>query len=348
MDIKTYDSGSQRSDLKLRLSRNEGICCFGDQKIPSVDAESINRYPDYSRLREAYASFMNVPSECVIPTAGGDEGIDRLIRLSNRTNRKSIVCHAPSFEMIDVYASQSGINCNGIQWFDGEFPIGEFGNNIDQQTSLVCLVSPNNPTGRKIPCGVVKEVVRLAKQSGALVLLDFAYIEFADFDPSAEVLEFDNVVILRTLSKAWGLAGLRAGFLVTSNMALAKQLNQFGSPFSISHVSAELATYAIENYATTMKTNVATTVEIRSQLQSVLADVNIPCLPSQGNFVLARFPETSNFKMGLDTMGISIRYFDSPVLSEWVRITCPTSFADLEFLATALKTQFANENATRQ
>ena len=145
-------------------------------------------------------------------------------------SRKKIVCHQPSFEMIAVYADMYDGRLDAVTWLGGEFPIDDFLSRIDSGTALVTVVSPNNPTGCGIPIEQILKIADAAKAAGARLLVDNAYIEFADSDPTAKLASHDNVSIVRTFSKAIGLAGLRVGYLIASDKDYATTCLLYTSP----------------------------------------------------------------------------------------------------------------------
>ncbi len=324
----TYDTGSFGTANELRLARNEGPCCLQDSQLTTPLSDSLNRYPDYSRLLTAYSEFVGVPSERLVVSAGGDEGIDRVIRTAVSGARRDVVVHAPSFEMFDIYATQAGGSIKSVPWFDGDFPFDAFAATIDSDTALVIVVSPNNPTGQVIPLEVLLKLASHCAERDVLLLVDLAYVEFADNDPTPGLLQCKNVILVRTLSKAWGLAGLRVGFLLTPDRETARCLQTFGGPFTISNVSQQYAIEALTSATQAMRRNSAQIKKIRGQLTQKLVENNIQVLASQGNFVLARFSQ-KNIAEQFRDCGVQIRAFlNRPFLEDWVRITCPNSLEE--------------------
>ncbi len=333
----TYDVGTFTDDKTLRLGRNEGPLSLPCQAANGLSADALNRYPSYSELQMAYAQWIGVDPARVVVTAGGDEGIDRMIRLAIIGERNQVVVHAPSFEMVDIYTRQSGGDLHKVTWFDGPFPLTEYLQQLNERTALAVVVSPNNPTGQVIEVETLEKISEETNRLGIPLLVDLAYVEFADQDPTPHLLTLPNVTLVRTLSKAWGLAGLRVGFLVASDAEAAGQLRRFGGPFTIGHVSVELALRALQNQAKTMVAQVSEMCCRRKELDETIARCGGITLPSQGNFLLAQFPRQPEIARELESEGIVVRKFhDSALLDGWVRITCPASSGDYVRLVRAL------------
>ena len=169
-------------------------------------------------------------------TAGGD---DALFRCFLASAGKRVVSTTPSFEMIARYATQARVELTEVPWWDTEFPIDEV---IASGSDVAVVVSPNNPTGSVIDEPVLNKIAT----SFGLVVLDAAYAEFADTDLTEAALSLDNVVVVRTLSKAFGIAGLRVGYLV-GPADLISEISAYGNPYPVSSVSLQLAEEALES-----------------------------------------------------------------------------------------------------
>ena len=118
-----------------------------------LDSKVVSQYPDASHLQQAIAERHQVAPEQIVITAGGDEAIDRTIRVCLRdrpTEQRIILTHHPTFEMFQIYANSSAGKLVGPNWFDGPFPLDEFTRELGESVALAALVSPNNPTGQSI------------------------------------------------------------------------------------------------------------------------------------------------------------------------------------------------------
>jgi imidazoleglycerol phosphate dehydratase HisB len=208
---------------------------------------------------------------------------------------------------------------------------------IDSDTALVVVVSPNNPTGGLISEDQIERIAEAARSAGAKLLLDHAYIEFADAKPTEQLLVNDNIMILRTFSKAFGLAGLRVGYLVAPTKEFASTVRDAAGPFPVSAVSLETARRALADYQPQMEANLAAVKAIRALLHDLIVDCGGRPLPSQGNFILAEFDDHEAVWLGLAEDGVGVRKFvGNPLLDGRLRITCPVLPAEFLQLAQSL------------
>ena len=335
-----YNPPKFENEIDLQLSRNES-CCPIDGLAAELagQASIVSQYPDHIPLQNAIAKYVGVDADRIVVTAGGDDAIDRVIANSMTDSRKKIVCHQPSFEMIAVYADMYDGRLDAVTWLGGEFPIDDFLSRIDSGTALVTVVSPNNPTGCGIPIEQILKIADAAKAAGARLLVDNAYIEFADSDPTAKLASHDNVSIVRTFSKAIGLAGLRVGYLIASDKDYATTIRNSSGPFPVSSVSLETARRAIETYADRMKSNIDQIRSNRRLLEQVIAKCGAETLPSQGNFVLGKFSDAEAVWKRLAEQGIAVRIFPTnELLAGQLRITCPPNVGDLIRLGRSIAT----------
>src|SRR5207237_753158 len=199
----------------LRLDSNEGV--LPPQallaQLAAADPELLRRYPEVSALEAALAARLDVPPERVIVTAGADEAIDRACRAFLEPG-KSVLLPDPCFDMFERCAALAGGTLVRVPWRDGPFPLDRFLGHLDARTGVVVVVSPSNPTGA---VATLADVRRLAAAApNALLVIDHVYVEYADEDLTPGLLDLANVLVLRTFSKAWGLAGCRVGYAAGS------------------------------------------------------------------------------------------------------------------------------------
>jgi histidinol-phosphate aminotransferase len=330
-----YQPPTFAAPIELDLSRNEGR-----PTITSIDfgpddlARFTSRYPDTGRLAEAVAARHGVPVDQVLVTAGGD---DALFRCFLASADRAVVATTPTFEMIRRYASQLETPLIEVPWWDGDFPVDDFLTEAAVSPGMAVVVSPNNPTGNVISQAGLRKV----SDTYPMVVLDAAYSEFADEDMTEAALEMGNVVVIRTLSKAFGLAGLRVGYLLgTADMV--RRLAGFGSPYSMSALSAALATEALENGTADADDFAAGVAGRRKRLSALLELLGCNPLPSQGNFVLATNVDAPWLVAAAASLGVGLRGFaDRPELARCARITVPATEEDFDRLERTLRTVLA-------
>jgi len=255
-----------------------------------------------------------------------------------RSGRRRVVSHDPTFEMIGVSCANAGAELASVGWLAGSFPTERLCEAIDGETALAVLVTPNNPTGGAIDIESIERIADRAADVGARLLVDLAYVEFASTDPTQRLLERPNVILVRTLSKAWGLAGLRIGYLLASEETAAT-LRDAGGPFPVSGVSIELALRALTDGWGPARKATRRAARHRDRIGRVVEECGGSCGESEANFVLARFDDAPLVRAALAALGIGVRSFpDHPDLADALRITCPTSGDDMDRLERALRT----------
>jgi len=321
----------------LRLDCNEGVLPPQDllRVLATADPELLRRYPDVSPLEAKLAARVGVAAERVIVTAGADEGIDRACRAFLEPGR-TILVPEPSFDMFDCCAGLVGGELVRVPWPDDAFPIEGFLDRLDGRTAVVVVVSPNNPTGS---VATLAEVRRLAAAApNALLILDHVYVEYADEDLTPALLDLPNVVVLRTLSKAWGLAGCRIGYAVASPYVISV-LRAAGGPYTVAAPSVALALAQLARGAGALQDHVARVREERRLLSERLAARGYAPRRSQANFVLVECgAHASSISAGLAARGVLVRDFRGrPGLETALRITLPGDVADFQRLCGALE-----------
>ena len=334
-----YDPPKFENEIDLFLSANESVCPVDDvAALLASQSGIVSRYPDHMPLQQAIATKVGVQTDRIVVTAGGDDAIDRVIKDSITDSRRIVVCHQPSFEMISIYTQMHGGELDAVTWVESEFPIDDFIAKINSQTALVVVVSPNNPTGGLISAEQILRIADAAEGAGAKLLVDFAYIEFADDDPTQRLAGHQNISLVRTFSKALGLAGLRVGYLVASDANYAKTIRDANGPYPVSSVSLGAARQALESFSDRMESNLAQIKSIRGLLDQVINACGGDTEPSQGNFILARFDNAQDIWSSLAAEGIAVRIFPGKeLLAGQLRITCPANPGDLIRLSRSLE-----------
>ena len=322
-----YQPPGAGSQADLRLDGNEG-----------AGPEAIRRYPDPRPLEERLAKRLGVDPLQVLVTAGGDEALDRICRAYLAPDRE-LIQPAPTFEMIARYAKLAGARVVSVPWPQGEYPTDEVITRISPRTRVVCVVSPNNPTGAAARPGDLERLSAAAPQ--ALLLVDLAYTEFADSDLTDTALSLPNAVVVRSFSKAWGMAGLRVGFAAGPAEIIAC-LRAAGGPYAVSRPSLALVTERLESGQADMDRFVETVRKERDQLCGLLESLGAEPFSSQANFVLCRFKDAAWVHGSLAALGILVRAFpNKPGLDGCLRITCPGDQEAFERLCAALGTVLA-------
>jgi histidinol-phosphate aminotransferase len=310
-------------------------------ELAEADPELLRRYPDVAGLTTVLAARWGVAPERVLVTAGADEAIDRVCRAFLAPGR-TLLLPEPSFEMLDRYAALAEGELARAPWSDDAFPIDAFLERLDARTAVVAVVSPNNPTGGVATLADVRRLAAAAPH--ALILLDHAYVEYADTDLTSAVLDIPNVVVLRTFSKAWGLAGCRVGYALGSPYVISV-LRAAGGPYSVAAPSVALALRQLARGTASLSGHVARVREERAALSRQLASLGLLPRASQTNFVLVECGRRAKFcAAGLAALGVLVREFrDRPAIATALRITLPGDPAGFEHLTRAFDTVLAPE-----
>ncbi|MBM4394409.1 MAG: aminotransferase class I/II-fold pyridoxal phosphate-dependent enzyme [Deltaproteobacteria bacterium] len=332
--------------IDLYLDGNEGaVPPIGEALglLHAAGPDVLRRYPDARPLEALVAADLGVDAARVIVTAGGDDALDRLCRAVLAGGRE-MVLPVPTFEMLDRFARLAGGSVRPVPWRPGApYPTGDVVAAVGAATAIVVVVSPNNPTGGVATLDDLRRASDAAAAVRALVTLDHAYVEFADADLTAAALALPNVVVVRTLSKAWGLAGLRIGYAVGPEPVIS-WLRAVGSPYAASRPSVAIAAARVATGRADVDAFVARVRVERAALSDLLRSLGAEPFPSQGNFVFARTRHAGWLKDALAGLGISIRDFPGkPGLEGCVRITCPGDPAAFDRLCAAVRAALAPE-----
>jgi histidinol-phosphate aminotransferase len=311
----------------------------------SSDLPSLNRYPDPqpAALLSGLSALYGVDEDQVLITRGSDEGIDLLTRVFCRAGLDAILQCTPTFGMYRIAAETQGaavVSIPRLAVNDFSLETREVLDTVrqDDRIRLVFLTSPNNPTGDCIEIGFLEELLSLAKNR-AIIVVDEAYAEFCD-QPSAISLldQYQNLVVLRTLSKAWACAGLRCG-TVLAHPQVIDLLGRIIAPYPLASPVTALATQVLEpDMMLRQKKLLREIWENKRLLLDILA--NRPFIldnwPGEANFVLIRVTNAGAVTDYCAEQGIILRaYPNDPALKNCIRISVGSK-QDLAALKTAL------------
>ncbi len=326
MPVEPPKESSAAMSEVIDLSMNEGEAPPRRvlRVLERIGPTILRKYADPAPLEEAYAAYLGVAPANVLATTGGDDAIDRVMRAFLAPGQE-MVFPTPTFEMVPRCAVMARGDLVPVEYEWGELPHDEILAAVNDRTGLVAVLTPDNPTGRAFSTA---SLLRLAAALPPEVTLmaDLAYAEFADEDPTRALLEVPGAIMIRTLSKAWGLAGLRVGFAVGARERI-DTLRGFGGPYALTGPSIAIALDRLRNGVGEMRAFVEFVRTRRGRLASAIRAVGGLPEPSQTNFVLASFPDARWILRGMAAQGVLVRHFAH--LPEYLRITVPRD--DLEF-----------------
>lgn len=316
--LKAYEEEAHPGGLNLSANTN----IFGpnpalERALAKVRAERLSEYPSLSSatLRQAVANKHGVAPESVVTGNGSNELIDIVLRTFIAPGER-VAYHVPTFSMIPIFVRENhGVGAPVAldeQWELDPDALAAAG------AKVTFVVRPNNPTGNAFPRRAVE---RLVERAEGIVVIDEAYVEFLGGESFVkEVREGnDRVVVLRTLSKAHGLAGLRVGFAISAP-DVAAEIGKVRGPFRLDHLAETAAALALADDRYVDETVAAVRSE-RANLKRVLEERGFACYRSDANFLFTKPPVTANkLAAALAEQGIFTRDFGGE-LAPYLRIT---------------------------
>ena len=283
----------------------------------------VNRYPDpqQNSVKAILAKNNNVKSSQILLGNGSDEVLDLLFRAFCEPKTDNIISLPPTYGMYSVLANINAVeNREVLLSNDFQPQVEKILDAVDDNTKIIFLCSPNNPTGNSFSD---ESVVTLLKNFKGLVVIDEAYIDFSEKESwLTEIDEYPNLVITQTLSKAYGLAGIRLGICYASEGVISV-LNKIKPPYNVNELTQQRAIVRL-NDSEKIKTEINSIIEQREQLLKVLRDVSFveKIYPTEANFVLIKVDDASKRYNELIAKGIVIRNRTTqPLCENTLRLT---------------------------
>lgn len=304
--------------------------------IDAISNLSLNRYPDTTchQLHRLYAEVMNVPSCWILSGNGSDQMLGFLIQYYLQEN-KILYTLSPDFSMYDYYV---GLNHSKIEKYetnqDGSFDVEAFiSNGKDKNVDMVLFSNPNNPTGHSITLSEMKKISEAFKDIP--VIFDEAYMEFGKESAVCLLKEYPNVFVCRTLSKAYGLAGIRCGFMISSQV---EKLSALFIPYALSSVTQTIASVVLR-HADEYKDTIATIISERERMyQEVKEFKQLTMYPSNANFLFGRSEKKDLLLAMFKEKNITIRNYEDASF----RITIGTKEENEMVLDVLRRFEYAN------
>ncbi len=317
-NLKPYRSARDDFSEGILLDANEnslGSVVESDQQL--------NRYPDplHDDLRSAWANYREVQKDQVFLGVGSDEPIDLLIRMTCHPGRDNILITPPTYGMYKVAADVNDVAVKEVQ-LDSDFqPLSdEILRGVDERTKIIFLCSPNNPTGNLLS---PDRIYPILNHFNGLVVVDEAYIDFSDSTGwSGEIRNHPNLVVLQTLSKAFGLAGIRIGAAIASAELIGYML-RMKAPYNVNKLTAATALKAFDQ-TEKLRSFINELNRERERLANELQQLSIVkrVRPSDANFLLVHFDDALAIYHELAGRGVIVRYRgDQPGCDQALRIT---------------------------
>lgn len=333
-DLKPYRSARDDYDSGILLDANENS--FGS---PIESDLELNRYPMpyQENLRSVIADYRKVDTKNVFVGVGSDEAIDLLFRIFCSPGKDKVITNPPTYGMYKVSANINNIKVDEVLLTpDFQLQTERILNRVTDFTKLIFVCSPNNPTANDMDR---KDIIYLLENFDGLVVVDEAYIDFSEQAGFAdEVKNYPNLVVLQTLSKAFGLAGIRLGVAI-ANPDIINYMMKVKAPYNVNKLTSQAALTGFENLGSVQK-NIKS---INSEKKRVVAGLeNLgqveKVFPSDANFLLFRVDDALNVYKKLADSGVIVRYRGKePHCENCLRVTIGTTEENDRFLEALTK-----------
>jgi len=306
----------------LRLDFNENTLAPSPRvadRILQINTDGLTRYPERGPVEETVADHFGLAPSEVLLTNGVDEAIHLICETFLEPEDEALIA-VPTFFMYEVYVAATGAKTKHVQADESlQFPLDNFLASINEHTKLIAIASPNNPTGAVVGRDTLLRIAEAAPQ--AVVILDEAYYHFYGDSMINDIHRQPNIIIARTFSKAYGLAGLRIGMLA-GDESLMRHVRKVCSPYNVNAIALDCLPTALEDteyirwYVNQIQAN-------RTLLEKTLNMLGIRYWPSRANFVLMHIgPLHKEFVVAMRRRHVLVRDRSSdPGCNGNVRIT---------------------------
>ncbi|MEN9371271.1 MAG: hypothetical protein RLZZ64_346 [Bacteroidota bacterium] len=319
--LKPYSSARDefKGEASIFLDANEN-------SLGSPLVKWYNRYPDPLQLKvkEKIAFIKKIPVDQIFLGNGSDEAIDLLFRCFCEPGIDEVVIFPPTYGMYEVSANINNVKLNRVPLTEQfQLDLEALEQTIKPSTKIIWICSPNNPTGNSIDREAIEMILN---NFDGLVVIDEAYINFSRQKSwLSDLQDYPNLVVLQTLSKAWGLAGIRLGMAFASPEIIG-YLNKVKPPYNISEPVQELAVKALEEIGQVNDMIVTLVNERQNMVTSLLQNEEVvKVYPSDANFLLVKFKDAAGLYKYFVQQGIVVRDRSNVVLCEGcLRITVGT------------------------
>ena len=287
--IKKLHLNFDRKD-KIKLDLNENLmgCSLKViEALKKVTYDEISMYPEYDTFMNKLASYLNLEINNLMITNGADDAL-RVIMDTYLDKRDEIIIPIPTFYIFESYSEIIGAKKKFVYYNnDLSFPVENILEKINDNTKMIAIVNPNNPTGTLVERQDIIRILEKAKNS--IVLIDEAYFQFSNKSCRDLINSYNNLIIVQTFSKGFGLAGVRLGYII-SNEDVIQNLKKIVLPFEVNVLSIIAGSAAlddldfVDHYVSLVRDN-------RSYLLSELNKIGVKTYPSDANFIVANFGE---------------------------------------------------------
>ena len=317
-DLSLYTPNRAPCALDLSDNTNRwGVPPFAALALEELSAERITRYPQVytPELKGALAEYAGVRTEEIVVGCGSDDVLDSAIRAFAEPGDK-IAYPNPTFGMLGIWAQMNGLVAVPVPTPNPHaLDIDAL---LAARARITYLCSPNNPTGLSLSRA---EIQRVVEHAAGLVILDEAYAEFANDGWLAEAPRHPRLIVARTMSKAFGLAGVRIGY-ATAAATTIMHIEKARGPYMVSAAAERAALAALRNDLDWVRTHIASARESRERFAKEIAAIGIPSFPSTANFVFVPVRDAAAVAAHMRAAGVAVRPFPAVNgIGDGVRIT---------------------------
>jgi histidinol-phosphate aminotransferase len=318
--VPLYDP--KRTPVALDLTDNTnlwGMPPVAERTLREMPVARITRYPSLyaAELKDALATFVGATADRLVTGCGSDDILDSAMRAFGEPG--SIVASTePSFAMIPIFAQMNGLRYVGVTETPQHEP--DIDALLDASPRILYLCSPNNPTGAITARALIERAVRGMDGRG-VVFLDEAYAEFAGVSAVDLAMAVDNLLVVRTMSKAFGLAGLRVGYGI-GHPALVRDVEKSRGPYKLNAMAEQVALAALREDMPWVRAHIALAVTNRERLADALRSRGYTPLPSHANYVCVPIANAVAVGQALRAHGVAARPFERlPHVGDTLRIS---------------------------
>ncbi|GAA0722677.1 histidinol-phosphate transaminase [Aquimarina litoralis] len=294
----------------------------------------VNRYPDPQQrsLKAILSEQKNISTECILLGNGSDEVLDLLFRAFCEPKVDNIITLPPTYGMYNVLANTNDIENRKVLLNDNFEPnVAKILDTVDHQTKMIFLCSPNNPTGNSFS---EKSIVDILENFNGLVVIDEAYIDFSSQETwIGKIKEYPNLIITQTLSKAYGMAGIRLGLCYASKEVIGV-LNKIKPPYNVNELTQRKALERVEDVASVQR-EVDNILQEREKILVALEEISFieKIYKSDANFVLVKVDDANSRYNQLIGKGIVIRNRTTqPLCENTLRFTVGTTIENRKLI----------------
>lgn len=309
-----------RAPARIDLSDNTnlwGVPPKAAEAIRNASTATVIRYPSLyaNTIKDVVGDYLGVSREMVVTGCGSDDVLDSIFRAFGNTG-DSVVYPTPSFPMIPIFSQMNGLNPIAVTLNENfDLDVERF---LSSEAKILYICSPNNPTGTPISRSAVEQIV---KKATGVVVIDEAYAEFASESFEDLAKNHSNVIVARTFSKAFGLAGLRIGYAI-GNPDIIAEVEKSRGPYKVNSIAEKAAVAAMTEDRPWVMERVKDAVSNRERLRSELEKMGLKPLPSQTNFVLVPIEQAADKEKKMREEGVAVRPFiNLPHVGDALRIS---------------------------